>query len=209
MTAGAGCCSGGVPGVPPARVVVIGGGVVGHARRADGGRARAPRSASSTARSPRLRELDEHVHGAVANPLLDPGERSSEEVDEADVVIGAVLVPGASAPKLVTRAHAGADEARRRRGRRRDRPGRLLRDLARDDARRSDLRGRRRHPLLRRQHAWRRAAARRATRSTTRRCRSDWRWPPRVFVRCSKTGICGTGSMFTADRSPIGPSRRA
>ncbi len=46
-----------------------------------------------------------------------------------------------------------ADEAQRGAGRRLDRPGRLLRDLARDDALRPDLRGRRDHPLLRREHA--------------------------------------------------------
>ena len=148
---GRGILIGGVPGVQPARVVVLGGGVVGtHAARMAAGLGA---EVSVLDRSlPRLRELDELFEGRVRTRFSSL-ETIEEEVFSADVVIGAVLVPGASAPKLVTREHAEADEARRRRRRCRDRPGRLLRDIACDDACRPDLRGRRRHPLLRRQHA--------------------------------------------------------
>ena len=58
---------------------------------------------------------------------------------EADLVIGAVLMPGAAAPKLVTREMLGRDEAGLGAGRHRDRPGRLLRDQPRHHARRPDL----------------------------------------------------------------------
>ena len=119
---------GGVPGVQPARVVVLGGGVVGtHAARMAAGLGA---DVTVLDRSiPRLRELDELFAGACA-PASRRIEAVEEEVFAADVVIGAVLVPGASAPKLVTRDDAASDEAGRGAGRRRDRPGRLLRDLA-------------------------------------------------------------------------------
>ena len=101
----------------------------------------------------------------------------------ADLVIGGVLIPGAAAPKLVTARHARGDEAGLGARRRRHRPGRLLRDLASDHPCRSHLRGRRRRPLLRRQHAGRACRAPRPSRSTTRRCRSCWRWPTRAGGR--------------------------
>src|SRR3954447_14928568 len=99
---GRGLLIGGVPGVQPARIVVIGGGVVGtHAVRMATGLGA---EVSILDRSiPRLRELDELFAGRVRTRFstIDAVE---EEVFAADVVIGAVLVPGASAPKLVTRA---------------------------------------------------------------------------------------------------------
>ena len=73
-------------------------------------------------------------------------------------VIGAVLVTGAAAPKLVTEELVGEDEHGQRHRRRRGRPGRLHRDLPADDARPPDLRGARRRPLLRPEHAGRGAA---------------------------------------------------
>ncbi|MGH6777904.1 MAG: alanine dehydrogenase [Bradyrhizobium sp.] len=98
---GRGLLIGGVPGVPAARVVVIGGGVVGtHAARMAAGLGA---EITILDRSiPRLRELDELFGGRVRTRFstLDAVE---EGVFAADVVIGAVLVPGASAPKLVSR----------------------------------------------------------------------------------------------------------
>jgi alanine dehydrogenase len=98
---GRGILLGGVPGVAPARVVVIGGGVVGtHAARMAAGLGA---EVTVLDRSiPRLRELDDLFSGRVRTrfPTLEAIE---QEVFSADVVIGAVLVPGASAPKLVTR----------------------------------------------------------------------------------------------------------
>ena len=103
---GRGVLLGGVPGVPPARVVVIGGGVVGtHAARMAAGLGA---EVTILDRSlPRLRELDELFGGRVRTRFstIDAVE---SEVFTADVVIGAVLIPGASAPKLVTRQMLGS-----------------------------------------------------------------------------------------------------
>jgi alanine dehydrogenase len=98
---GAGVLLGGVPGVPPGKVVVLGGGVSGSnaARVAIGMGAEVTVIDRSL---PRLRELELSFGGRMtllfAN--IDTVER---EVTAADLVIGAVLVPGAAAPKLVTR----------------------------------------------------------------------------------------------------------
>jgi alanine dehydrogenase len=98
---GRGLLIGGVPGVPPARIVVIGGGVVGaHAARMATGLGA---EVSILDRSiPRLRELDEMFEGRVRT-RFSTMEAIEQEVFAADVVIGAVLVPGASAPKLISR----------------------------------------------------------------------------------------------------------
>jgi alanine dehydrogenase len=97
---GRGVLLGGVPGVVPARVVVIGGGVVGtHAARMAVGLGA---QVTVLDRSiPRLRELDELFAGRIRT-RFPTTEAIEQEVFAADVVIGAVLVPGASAPKLVT-----------------------------------------------------------------------------------------------------------
>jgi alanine dehydrogenase len=98
---GRGLLLGGVPGVQPARVVVIGGGVVGtHAARMAVGLGA---EVTIIDRSiPRLRQLDELFQGRVRT-RFSTAEAIEQEIAEADAVIGAVLVPGASAPKLVTR----------------------------------------------------------------------------------------------------------
>lgn len=98
---GRGLLLGGVPGVQPARVVVIGGGVVGaHATRMAIGLGA---EVTILDRSiPRLRKLDEQFAGRVRT-RFSTLETLEQEVFAADVVIGAVLVPGATAPKLVTR----------------------------------------------------------------------------------------------------------
>ncbi|MCX5497751.1 alanine dehydrogenase [Kaistia dalseonensis] len=99
---GRGILLGGVPGVAPAKVVVIGGGVVGmHAARMAAGLGA---EVSILDRSiPRLRQLDEQFGGRVRT-LFSTLDTLEKEVLSADAVIGAVLIPGASAPKLVTRA---------------------------------------------------------------------------------------------------------
>jgi alanine dehydrogenase len=101
-TGGRGVLMGGVPGVKPAKVVVLGGGVVGtHAARMAAGLGA---EVSIIDRSlPRLRQLDELFEGRVKT-LASTMETIENEVLAADVVIGAVLVVGASAPKLVNRA---------------------------------------------------------------------------------------------------------
>ena len=100
-TGGRGVLLGGVPGVRPAKVVVLGGGVVGtHAARMAVGLGA---DVSIIDRSlPRLRQLDELFEGRVRT-LASTMDSIETEVLGADVVIGAVLVAGASAPKLVSR----------------------------------------------------------------------------------------------------------
>ena len=98
---GAGILLGGVPGVPPAKVVVLGGGVSGTnaARMAVGLEASVTIIDKSL---PRLKELDLQF-GPRATTLFATTEAIEQAVLLADLVIGAVLVPGAAAPKLVTR----------------------------------------------------------------------------------------------------------
>ncbi len=98
---GRGVLLGGVPGVLPGKVTVIGGGVVGlnAAKMAVGLGA----DVTILDRSiPRLRELDDIFNGRV-HTRYSTIEALEEEVFSADVVVGAVLIPGAAAPKLVTR----------------------------------------------------------------------------------------------------------
>ncbi|WP_320669383.1 alanine dehydrogenase [Patulibacter defluvii] len=98
---GRGVLIGGVPGVAPARVVVIGGGVVGTnaARVAVGMGAEVTILERSIAR---LVELEQYFDGR-ARVLMSDALTLREEVAHADVVIGAVLVAGAAAPKLISR----------------------------------------------------------------------------------------------------------
>ena len=99
---GRGVLMGGVPGVGPARVVVIGGGVVGtHAARVAAGMGA---DVTVLDRSlARLRYLDD-VFGRDFKTSYASAGNTIELVREADMVIGAVLVPGAAAPKLISRA---------------------------------------------------------------------------------------------------------
>ncbi len=102
---GRGTLMGGVPGVLPARVVVLGGGVVGtHAARMAVGLGA---SVEIFDRSlPRLRQLDELFDGRAITRFSTAGT-IEQAISEADVVVGAVLIPGASAPHLVTREMLG------------------------------------------------------------------------------------------------------
>ena len=99
---GRGMLLGGVPGVPAAKVVIIGGGVVGAnaARMAMGLEAHVTVLDKSL---PRLAELDQQF-GAMLNTIYSTIDAIEEYVLSADLVVGAVLVPGAAAPKLITDA---------------------------------------------------------------------------------------------------------
>jgi alanine dehydrogenase len=99
---GRGMLLGGVPGVPAAKVVIIGGGVVGAnaARMAMGLEAHVTILDKSL---PRLAELDLQF-GAALNTVYSTIDAIEEQVLEADLVVGAVLLPGAAAPKLITEA---------------------------------------------------------------------------------------------------------
>ncbi|MBH5318027.1 alanine dehydrogenase [Paenibacillus sp. GSMTC-2017] len=97
---GRGVLLGGVPGVPPADVVIIGGGIVGTnaARMALGLGANVVIIEKS---ADRMRYLDE-VFGGRIRTLMSSPYHIAEAVSHADLVIGAVLIPGAKAPHLVT-----------------------------------------------------------------------------------------------------------
>ena len=97
---GRGVLLGGIPGVKPAKVVVLGGGVVGlsaamiaHGMRAD--------VTILDLDLNRLRDIDDQFHGQIKTLASSAFEIENQLLD-ADLVIGAVLVPGAKAPKLVS-----------------------------------------------------------------------------------------------------------
>ena len=100
---GRGILLGGVPGVPPAHVVILGGGVVGT---------NAAKVAAGTGANvvimdvniDRLRYLDD-VMPANVTTLYSDAYNINENLKLADLVIGAVLIPGAVAPRLVRREH--------------------------------------------------------------------------------------------------------
>ena len=98
---GRGILLGGVPGVPPAKVLVIGGGIVGYnaALIAVGMQADVwvlDRSVE------RMRDLEMMLDGRITLAMSNELQ-IQESVQDADLVIGAVLIPGARAPKLITR----------------------------------------------------------------------------------------------------------
>jgi alanine dehydrogenase len=99
---GRGILLGGVPGVPPAHVCILGGGVVGTnaARIALGFGAK---TTLIDVNLNRLRELDDIFNGRLYT-LASNSYNIEQATREADLVIGGVLIPGATAPKIVTRA---------------------------------------------------------------------------------------------------------
>ena len=102
---GRGVLLGGVPGVGPAQVLVIGGGVVG----AQAARVAAGMGADVTVLDtslPRLRQLDDLFRGEFRTGHASAAW-TAELVAQADMVIGAVLVPGAAAPRVVTKDMLG------------------------------------------------------------------------------------------------------
>lgn len=99
---GTGVLMGGVPGTPKAKVVVIGGGVAGtEAALVAHGMGAAVTVIDLSI--PRLRELDALFHGEVQT-RASTGYEIAEQLLDADLVIGSVLIPGEKAPKLVTDA---------------------------------------------------------------------------------------------------------
>jgi alanine dehydrogenase len=98
---GRGILLGGVPGVKPANVIVLGGGIVGTqaAKMAAGLGANVTLMDISL---PRLRQLDDTMPANV-NTQYSNDYNIREAIKTADLVIGGVLIPGAKAPKLITR----------------------------------------------------------------------------------------------------------
>ncbi|MBV9959697.1 MAG: alanine dehydrogenase, partial [Acidobacteria bacterium] len=101
MNGGRGILLGGVPGVPAARVVIIGGGVVGTnaAKIAVGMGAHVTIIDNNL---DRLRELDDIFLSKIST-LASSAYMIQDAISQADLIVGAVLVPGAAAPKLITR----------------------------------------------------------------------------------------------------------
>lgn len=102
---GSGVLLGGVPGVAPGKVVVIGGGVSGtHAARMAMGL-----EAEVVVLERSLESIDKFnaLYGNRCKAIHSTKESIEDYVTDADLVIGAVLIPGASAPKLVRREHLG------------------------------------------------------------------------------------------------------
>ena len=116
---GRGLLLSGVPGTDPANVVVIGGGVVGTnaAKLAVGIGANVTILDRSV---PRLRYLDDVFNGTLTTKF-STGKAIEDALASADLVVGAVLIPGAAAPRLVRREHLGMM-----------RPGAVLCDVAID-----------------------------------------------------------------------------
>jgi alanine dehydrogenase len=99
---GRGVLLGGVPGVSPARVLVIGGGVVGtHAAKVAAGMGADVTVLDRSIN--RLRYLDDVFGGTFKNAYASAGNTIAL-AREADLIIGAVLIPGAAAPKLISKA---------------------------------------------------------------------------------------------------------
>ena len=118
-TRGRGILLGGVPGVAPSKVVIIGGGVSGtHAAEIAVGM-RADVTIFDRSNN-RLAELDEQFRGSVKT-MYSTAHSLAEAVKDADLVIGAVLIPGASAPKLISRVQLSTMK-----------PGAVLVDIAID-----------------------------------------------------------------------------
>ena len=168
-TAGAACCSAACRACRRRKVVILGGGVVGinAAKMAAGLGADGddPRHLARAAALPRRRHAGERARSSSPTATT-----SSSRSPTADLVIGAVLLPGAKAPQLITREDLKRDAADGCRDRgRRGGPGRLRRDDQADHAREPDVRGGRRISLRRGQHAGRGAAHLARWRSPTRR----------------------------------------
>jgi alanine dehydrogenase len=134
-------------GRTPAKVLVIGAGHAGLTAAAE-----------AEARGCEVVLLSRSGTGGARAATPEAIERHALE---ADLVVGAVFVAGAATPKLLAARARRAHEARRDDRRHLDRRRRHRGDLAADDPRRPRVLRRRRHPLLRRQHAGRGAAGER------------------------------------------------
>jgi alanine dehydrogenase len=98
---GRGILLGGIPGVQPAKVLVLGGGIVGKqaAKMAAGLGADVTIMDVSL---PRLRQLDD-IMGANVTTIMSNKYNIEQAIKESDLIIGAVLIPGTKAPRLITR----------------------------------------------------------------------------------------------------------
>ena len=150
---GRGVLLGGVPGVAAANVLVLGGGVSGtHAATIAVGMGASVTVVDRSHEA--LRRLSAQF-GSALRTVYSTRASIADLVRNADLVIGAVLLARRRRAQAHHPGDAQDDAAGRGHRRRRDRPGRLLRDLEADDPFPPDLCRRRHRPLLRRQHAGR------------------------------------------------------
>ena len=203
---GSGILLGGVPGVPPGKVVILGGGVFGTnaARMAMGLEAHVTVIDRSL---DRLKQLDE-MFGSKLYTQYATVDAIEQHVIGADLVIGAVLVPGAAAPKLVTKAML-----------KKMRPGSVLVDISidqggcfetshADDARRSRPTSSTASSTTASPTCRARWRAPPPSPSTTPPCPSRWRSPTRATAApAPRTCICATASTSTPASSPTKLSR--
>ncbi len=156
----------------------------------------------------RLRQADAIYRGHLQTVASNAYEIEQAVLD-ADLVIGAVLVPGAKAPEAGLQRAGLPDEAGQRAGGHLHRPGRLLRGLPADHPRRSGLQGARLDVLLRGQHAGRGPAHVDVRADERRPCRTRWNWPTTAGARrCAATRRWRWASTPTTARSPTARSPR-
>ena len=205
---GRGILLGGVPGVAPGKVVVIGAGIAGTNAAVIAVGMQAEVVALDRDLS-RLRAIDSLYQGRIVT-LASNQLTLEQQVEDADLVIGSVLVPGASAPRLVTEQMVAEHEAGGGPGRHRHRPGRLLRDQPGDHPRGPGLLGARRRPLRGGQHP--------RSRAQHLHLRPDQRHHPlclgagrprRAARRSDAIPSWSPGSMSPTARSPTGRWPRA
>ena len=153
---GRGVLLSGASGVRPGKVMILGAGIAG---------ANACQVAVGVGAEVTVLDVDAsrllYMHdilGGHITTLMSNRALIEEELLHSDLVIGAVLVPGARAPRLITAAMVAKMKRGRRDRRSLDRPGRRRRDFACDHSRQADLHPRGRGPLLRDQYARRGAA---------------------------------------------------
>jgi alanine dehydrogenase len=203
---GRGILLGGVPGAPAADVLIIGGGVSGtHAATIALGMGAHVTILDRSLEA--LRRLSDHFEGRIQT-IFSTRAAIREWVMKADLIIGAVLVPGASAPKLITREMLGTMKQ-----------GAVLVDIAIDQGGCAETSKPTTHsdptyvvdgvstialPTCRAR--WREP---RPSRSTTPRCRSRWRSRTRDGARrLARIRICAPVSMSAPDSSPASRSRQ-
>ena len=152
---GRGILLGGVPGVRPAKVMILGGGVVGTQAAKMAAGLGADVTILDTNLN-RLRYLAD-ILPANVNTFMSNEYNIRSLIDTHDLIVGAVLIPRGQSSQAHHARHAQADAPRHRAGRCSSRSRRLHRDLSPHHPRRPYLPGRRCAALLRSQHAWCRA----------------------------------------------------
>jgi alanine dehydrogenase len=206
-SAAAGCCSAACPAWHPGRVVVIGGGMVGY---------NAPSSRSGLGANVTILErsiephapLEEVLSGRVSL-VMSSSLQIEESLRDADVVIGAVPHSRRGRPKLIHARDGARDEGRRGARRRRDRPGRLRRDVRPTTHSEPGLHRRGVTHYLRREHAGRVPITSTKALDETQRCRTSEAIADTACRGCRRDPRSRAASTCSTARSRTKPSRSA